>query len=78
MAKGENKAQVMHRPNWHPSISTLIGEQNIVDSYAYVTEYGTIHLLGPLYQSPNIPKLSQESNINGPTTILSAESALGF
>lgn len=78
MPQGENKVQVRHRPDWHPSISTLIGRQNIEDSYGYVTEYGTIHLLGPLYQTPNIPKYAQGSKINSPTLILSAESALGF
>ena len=78
MAEGENKAQVMHRPDWHPAMSSTIGRQNIIDSYAYVTEYGTIHLLGPLYQSPNIPKYAQGSKINSPTLLLSAESALGF
>jgi hypothetical protein len=77
-AKGEKKAQVMHRPDWHPSISTLIGNQNIVDNYGYVTEQGTIHLLGPLYKSPNLSINTSKSDINGPTLIMSAESSLGF
>ena len=77
-SKGENTAKVMHRPDWHPVLSMILGSSAIVDSYAYVTPYNTIHLLGPLWKSPNLSKASFESNQSTPTQIFSAEGGLGF
>ena len=77
-SRGENTAQVMHRPDWHHSLSMLMGKEAIVDSFAYVTPYGTIHLLGPLYKTPALPKARFESDQNTPTQIFSAEGGLGF
>ena len=43
------KTKVFHRPDWHPILSSLLGD--IRGSYGYVTEIGTIALLGPNPQS---------------------------
>lgn len=72
----ETTAQVFHRPNWHASLSPLIGE--IVGQEGYVTEFGTIELTGVMQKDQEISKFQYASSINGPTLILGAESSLGF
>jgi hypothetical protein len=72
----EETAQIFHKPNWHPALTPLLGE--IVGQQGYVTEYGTIELLGIAQANPNISKFQYESSINGPTLILSAESSTGL
>ena len=72
----ETTRQVFHKPNWHASLSPLMGD--IVGQEGYVTEYGTIELIGLNQSNPSISKYQYESNINGPTLILTAESSLGL
>ena len=70
------KAIPYHRPDWPPALNNLLGD--IMGLTAYVTEVGTIRLLGPLYEDPDIPKTASSSKINGPTLVLSAQSSLGL
>lgn len=72
----ETTIQVFHKPNWHPALSPLLGE--IVNQEGYVTEYGTIELIGLTQSNPSISKYQYESDINGPTLILTAQSSLGL
>lgn len=75
MADVDAKLQIFHRPDWHPNLSTLLGD--LKGQYAYVSEVGTIRLLGPLYEDPDISKFQNESEINGPVFALSAKKTLG-
>lgn len=68
--------QVFHKPNWHPALTPLMGE--IAGQEGYVTKYGTIELLGLTQSNPVVSKYQYESNVNGPTLILTAESSLGL
>jgi len=72
----KKKITPYHRPDWHPNLSQLLGD--IIGEKAYVTEVGTIRLLGPVFEDPSLPKTKSSSNINGPTLVLSAKSSLGF
>jgi hypothetical protein len=66
----ETTREVEHKPDWHPELSPMLGE--IKDAYGYVTEAGTIRLLGPLHEDPDISKFKVESEIIGPLIMLSA------
>ena len=70
----KSKVTVWHRPDWHPSLSTLLG--NIEGTYGYVTEVGTIKLLGPYYDNPDVSKYSSESKTKGPITSVNAKGQL--
>ena len=72
----ETTRQVFHKPNWHQSLSPLMGE--IAGQEGYVTEYGTIELIGLTQSNPTVSKYQYESDINGPTLILTAQSSLGL
>jgi hypothetical protein len=72
----EEKVIVYHRPDWHPSLNEIIGD--FVGEAAYVTEMGTIRLLGPIHEDPDFPKTKSSSRINGPTLLLTAQSSLGL
>lgn len=72
----ESTVQVLHKPNWHPNLTPLLGD--IEGQEGYVTEFGTIELLGPAQRNPEISRYRYESDINGPTLALSAQSSLGF
>lgn len=72
----EAKVQVYHKPDWHPSLTSIMGE--IEGQEGYVTEYGTIHLIGLTQTNHNISKYKYESDINGPTLVLTAQSSLGL
>lgn len=72
----EKKIAIFHRPNWHPNLSQLLGD--FIGETGYVTEFGTIELLGPHNENPNIPEHKSSSKINGPTLILTAKSSLGL
>ena len=76
MDKVESKIQVFHRPDWHPRLSPLLG--NLKGQYAYVTDVGTINIIGPLYEDPDISKFQFESKIEGPVESLSAKKGLGI
>lgn len=72
----DSKIEVWFRPDWHPALNSLYGD--LKGAYARVTEAGTISLLGPLYEDPDISRFASESNIDGPTTSLSAKPSLGI
>jgi len=72
----EEKVIIYHRPDWHPSLNGIMGD--IIGEAAYVTEVGTIRLIGPIHENPDFPKTKNSSSISGPTMILSAKSSLGF
>lgn len=72
----DNKVAIYHRPDWHPNLSQVIGD--IIGEAGYVTEMGTIKVLGPIFNNPNFDKYKSKSEINGPTIVLTAKSSLGF
>ena len=72
----EEKVVIYHRPDWHPSLNELLGD--FIGEAAYITEVGTVRLLGPIHEDPDFPKTKSSSNINGPTLLLSAQSSLGL
>jgi len=71
-----DKVEVYHRPDWHPELSSIYGD--IIGAEGYVTEVGTIKILGKIFEHPDIPKSKTETEIRGATRVLTAESALGF
>lgn len=72
--KKETKIQIFHRPDWHPNLSPFLGD--LKGQHGYVTDVGTIHLLGPMHEDPEISKFETESEIAGPTIMLSAKKGL--
>lgn len=72
----DSKLEVWFRPDWHPSLNSLYGE--LKGAYGYVTEQGTIRLMGPLYEDPDISRFASESKTDGPTVSLSAKPSLGI
>ncbi|MDD3412427.1 MAG: hypothetical protein PHY47_00340 [Lachnospiraceae bacterium] len=76
MANENSKVEVWFRPNWHPALNNLLGKIN--GQYAYITSVGTIELLGPLHEDPDISKFANESETRGPTVSLSAIAGLGL
>lgn len=72
MAKKE--VEVLFRPNWHPSLAPILGD--IKYQYGYVTDVGTIELLGPLYEDPEISKYAVESAISGPVLSVNARGSI--
>jgi len=73
---GEKKVAIYHRPDWHPNLSQILGE--IKGEKGYVTEMGTIRLLGPIHENPDLSEGRMQSEIVGPTQMLTAESSLGW
>ena len=65
-----NTVPIFHRPDWHPKLQALLGD--ITGQTGYTTKFGTIVLLGPLYQNPNIPQTTYDTEDNGPTVIFTA------
>jgi len=72
----DKKVAVYHRPDWHPELCQILGD--IIGQAGYVTEVGTIKLLGPIHENPDIPETKTMSEINGPTSILTAKSSWGI
>ena len=72
----DSKLEVWFRPDWHPNLNSILGQ--IKTSYGYVTEQGTIRLLGPYHEDPNISKFASVSKIDGPTTSLSGNAGSGI
>lgn len=66
---------IFHRPNWHPKLQTILGD--IRGQIGYVTRFGTIELLGPLWDSPRILSTTYDTEDRGPTLIFTADSG-GF
>lgn len=71
-----DKLDFWHRPDWHPTLTELMGQ--IVGQQGYVTEHGTIRILGPIHEDPDFPKAKSSSKQSGPTVMLTAKSSLGF
>ena len=72
----ENKAIPQIRPDWHPSLTEIYGD--FIGESGYITEVGTVRLLGPVHENPDLPKSKGGSDINGVTLLLTAESSLGW
>lgn len=66
--------EVLYRPNWHPALSQLLGD--IKYQLGYVTDVGTIELLGPLNDQAEISKYSLESDIKGPVMSINAKGSI--
>jgi hypothetical protein len=66
----EKTAAVFFKPNWPEELSPLLPD--IVGREGYITEFGTVHLLGTNQSNPEVSKYLFETDINGPTLILSA------
>ncbi len=71
MAKSD-QISIFHKPNWHPKLQSILGD--IKGQYGYVTRFGTIELLGPLWDNPNITSTNYDTQDNGPTLLFSAGS----
>jgi len=72
----DKKVVIYHRPDWHPNLSQLMGD--IVGESGYITEVGTVRVLGPIFENPAFDKSKSMSEINGATLMLTAKSSLGF
>jgi hypothetical protein len=74
--KKDSKLEVWFRPDWHPAFNNMLGQIN--GAYGYVTDVGTINLLGPFHEDPDISKWASESETRGPTVAVSAMASLGM
>lgn len=72
----EKKLIPFHRPDWHPSLNEVLGD--FIGEAAYITDVGTVRLLGPVHEDPDFSKTKSSSGINGPTLMLTAKSSLGL
>ena len=71
MTKKEEKIQIYHKPDWHPALMSILGD--IRGQYGYVTDVGTIALLGPEpKKKAKISETSNDTTIKGPLLSLSA------
>ena len=70
----KKETEILYRPNWHPALSPIFGD--IKHQYGYVTDAGTIELLGPLYDDPELSKYSMESSISGPVMSVNARGSI--
>lgn len=68
-----SKLEVWYRPDWPSALNSILGK--FENWYAYVTDVGTIHLLGPeLYEDPETSSFSSKSEIRGVTVAVAATS----
>lgn len=65
--------EIFFTPDWHWALSPFFGD--LKGEMGYITEYGTVHLLGK--KDPDISKYSVESKTNGPTKSITANKSLG-
>lgn len=63
------------KPDWHPSLSSLLGD--LRGQYCYINRYGTVTLLGAINEKLDISKYATESDINGPVYSIAAGSNEG-
>lgn len=73
MAKEVKQIEVFFTPDWHYSLSCFLGDIN--GEIGYITEYGTVHLLGK--QNPDLSRYQIESKIEGPVKSITANNSLG-
>jgi len=66
--------EILFTPDWHPNLSCFLGD--LKDEIGYVTEYGTIHLLGK--KNPEVSKYQVESKTNGATKSITANKTMGL
>jgi hypothetical protein len=66
--------EVLLTPDWHYNLSAFLGD--LKGEIGYITEYGTVHLLGK--KNPDLSAFSSESKINGPTRSITANKTLGL
>ena len=72
----DKKVAIYHRPDWHPELCQILGD--FIGQAGYITDVGTVRLLGPVYEDPDIPITKSSSEITGPTQILTAKSSWGI
>lgn len=73
--KGQTKIDIFHKPDWHPSLSSIYGD--IKGQYGYVTEIGTIALLGPdTRKDAEVSKFVTETDLKGPLASITAVGGL--
>ena len=66
----QTNLQILFRPDWHPEISSVLGD--IRGQFGVVTENGTIKLLGPIHENPDITEENLETKHSGPKILASA------
>lgn len=74
--KESTKLDVWYRPDWHPSLNGIFGD--LKNQYGYVSEVGTIRLLGPIAKEISFSRFKENSEIEGPVTSISAVPSLGI
>lgn len=72
----KNNLTPQFRADWHPKLQAILGD--IRGQIGYITLAGTIHLLGPLYENPNIETSTYETEDHGPTLLFTAEGGIGI
>lgn len=68
MATKNESVEVLFTPDWHYRLSCFLGE--LKGEIGYITEYGTVHLLGK--KNPEVSRDATSSKINGPTRCITA------
>ena len=66
--------EVMFTPDWHPSLSPILGD--FKGEIGYITEYGTVHLIGK--KDTEITKNQISSRTDGATKSITATKSAGF
>lgn len=74
MNEKNNSVEILFTPDWHHSLSAFLGD--LKGEIGYITEHGTVHLLGK--KNPELSKYASESKINGPTKSITANKTLGI
>lgn len=73
MADDNFISEVLFTPDWHWALSAFLGD--LKGEIGYITEYGTVHLLGK--KNPDLSQYSTKTKINGPTKSITANKAFG-
>lgn len=68
MIEKTHSTEILFTPDWHPSLSRLLGD--IKGEIGYITEYGTVRLIGK--RKIEIGKYEVESKIDGPVKSITA------
>ena len=76
MSDGTDKIiERWRRPDHPPEFfKTLI--KNAIGMEGYITKVGTVRILGPIHEDPEISKYASSSKIKGPTSTLTAKGSL--
>lgn len=73
MKNDNHVAEVLFTPDWHYSLSPFLGD--LKGEIGYITEYGTVHLLGK--KNPDVSQYQTKSKTNGPTKSITANKSSG-